>query len=320
MSVATLIALGGGALSALFYASTLAGTTGALLLVLMAPLPLYLVGLSQGAMAAFVAGAFGTVLATLLGGLAGLANYAVADALPAWLLVRQALLSRRHPDGRTEWYPAGLLVLGLSLYASVVFLALVAAFAGSDGGLAGELHRLFEGMRQAWGLTAPPQGAERALEMLVALLPGLSAASWLLASAANAALAQGVLLRFRRNLRPSPSLRSFDLPRWLALVLAALGAAGALLDGAAGFVARNLFLTLAMPYFFGGLALIHALLRRGGTQTAGLALLYVMLGMLFVILSWLAIIAIAGLGFIDQMAGLRQRLARPKGGPNDSWE
>jgi hypothetical protein len=322
MSVATLYALGGGALSALLYVSSLVGSVGALLLVLMTQLPLFLVGLSrgQGSRGALAAAGTGLVLVALIAGFWAAGNYLLAEAVPACLLVRQATLSRSHPDGTTEWYPPGPLVLWMSLYAGLVFLAFMIYFAGREGGLEGELQRSFAVMREALGVESPPPAAQRLLDMLIAIMPGLAASSWLLITAGNAGLAQGLLVRAERNLRPSPALASFALPSWLAGAVALSAAGGLFLSGPVGFASKNLCLVLAMPYFFGGLALTHAFARASGAGTGLLMLLYTLLGIFILILSWLAILGLAALGFIDQVAGLRARLVRPKNGSNGSRE
>lgn len=320
MSVAIPIALAGGALSALCYGATLAGTLGAFLLALMSQLPLFLVGLNQGTRGVLAAGGTGVLLIALLAGLSGAGNYAITNAVPALLLVRQGTLSRSRPGGRIEWYPPGLIMVWLSLYAGLVFLAFMVVFADSEGGLEGELRRLFAGMRDALGLAPAAPGAERMLDTLIAIMPGLGASSWLLITAGNAGLAQGLLVRCGRQLRPSPALTSYELPGWLAAAVAATAAMGLFLSGGLGFIGENLCLILAMPYFFGGLALIHALARRSGAKLGLFALLYLTLGLVIVIMSWFAILGMAALGFVDQIAGLRRRLARPKRGPNDNWE
>ncbi len=158
------------------------------------------------------------------------------------------------------------------------------------------------------------------LDAFVAVLPGLGACSWLLVTAANGALAQGLLIRFARNLRPSPDLASFDLPRWLGLAVAATALLGVAAPGTAGFVGENLCLILAMPYFFGGLALAHAAARRSGARAGHFMLLYLFLALIIVIMSWVVIFGVAALGLIDQLVGLRQRLMRPKDGPDGNWE
>ncbi|MFI4986885.1 MAG: hypothetical protein ACHQF3_05565, partial [Alphaproteobacteria bacterium] len=113
-------------------------------------------------------------------------------------------------------------------------------------------------------------------------------------------------------------LASLTLPSWLAAAVALAAAAGLLASGSLGFAGRNLSFILAMPYFFGGVACLHALARYGGASRNLLTLFYVALALTIIVLSWLAIMAIAALGFIDQLAGLRQRLKRSGGGSQGS--
>lgn len=325
MFVATILAAGGGALSALLYVSMLIGSPGAMLLVLMAQLPLFLVGLSrsQGAAGTALAGLVGTLAAGLAAGLdAGpwaAVNYGLAEAAPAFLLVRYAALSRHHPDGRLEWYSAGRTMVWLSLYAAVLLLVFTFYFMDRTGGLEGELQRSAAAMFRALGVQPPPEAAG-VVNVIVAIMPGLGAASWLLITAANAALAQGLLTRFGRNLRPGPALASFDLPGWLAGAVTLAAAGGLLLSGTPGFLGVNLGLILAIPYFLAGVAFLHALGRRSGASPGLVVLFYLVLGLVILVLSWLAILGIAALGFIDQVAGLRRRLVPPKNGANGSWE
>ena len=320
MSAAIPIALAGGAMSALCYGSALIGTLGALLLVLLSQLPLFLVGLNQGTRGVLAAGVAGALVMVLLVGLTAGGNYAITNALPAFVVVRQSTLSRRHADGRIEWYPPGLTMLWLSLYAGLVFLVLVLLFAGAEGGLEGELRRLFAEIQEHFAFAPMQPGARQMLDVLVTMMPGLGASSWLLITAANAALAQGMLVRFGQQLRPSPALTSYALPLWFAAAVAAAVATGLSLSGDSGFIGKNLGLILAMPYFFAGLAVIHALALRSGAKLGMFVLLYVTLGVVVVILSWLAILVLAALGFVDQIIGLRRRLARSKGGSSGNWE
>lgn len=307
-------------MSALCYGSALIGTLGALLLVLLSQLPLFLVGLNQGTRGVLAAGVAGALVMVLLVGLTAGGNYAITNALPAFVVVRQSTLSRRHADGRIEWYPPGLTMLWLSLYAGLVFLVLVLLFAGAEGGLEGELRRLFAEIQEHFAFAPMQPGARQMLDVLVTMMPGLGASSWLLITAANAALAQGMLVRFGQQLRPSPALTSYALPLWFAAAVAAAVATGLSLSGDSGFIGKNLGLILAMPYFFAGLAVIHALALRSGAKLGMFVLLYVTLGVVVVILSWLAILVLAALGFVDQIIGLRRRLARSKGGSSGNWE
>ncbi len=317
MPTATLLALGGGVVSALLYVSTLAGTLGAAVLVLLAQLPLFLVGLSRimGARGALIAGASGLLLVALFAGPWVAGNFALAEAVPVYAFARQAALHRVHPGGQVEWYPTGRLVTLLSLYGAAAFLAFVVAFANSAGGLEGELQSLFRAMIEAFGLAQAPDSAQRLIDQLVSLMPGLGAGAWVLIATGNAWLAQGLLARGGYQLRPTPLLADYALPRGLAVAVALSAGAGLLFPDTVGFVGKNLCLILTMPYVFAGVALLHAVASRAGRGSGAVIGLYVGLGLGVVVLSWLAILGLAGLGYIDQIAGLRGRLPRPRSGP-----
>jgi len=119
----------------------------------------------------------------------------------------------------------------------------------------------------------------------------------------NAALAQGLLAKGGRNLRPSPRLRELTLPDWLswALVAAALVALAA--PGEIGYIGRNLVLVVAVPYFFLGLSVVHKMAALTPLPGALLALVY-----LVVIFSgWFALF-VAGIGVLEQWVGLSSRM------------
>ncbi|HYB54937.1 MAG TPA: DUF2232 domain-containing protein [Alphaproteobacteria bacterium] len=321
MSAAIIFALGSGALSAVFYASALTGARGGMIFMFLVQLPLFLVGLSreQGWRGAALAGGAGTLAIALTAGAWGAGNYAIAEAVPAIVLMRQASLSRSQADGRIEWYPAGRLLVWLSLYAAAVLLAFMLYYMNTEGGLEGELQRGMVAFFQSIEVSLPPE-AERLLDALVGIMPGLGGASWLLITAGNAVLAQALLQRFGHNLRPGVELTSLALPWWLALAVAVTAAVGLLASDGISFAARNLCFVLTVPYFFGGLACLHLLARRRGAGPRMMGLLYMALAIAIVFLTWLAVMAIAGLGLIDQVAGLRRRLARPHDRSDGSWE
>ena len=138
MSKDTLIAVSGGALSGFASLAFLSGMPGALLAVYLAPLPLLLIGLDHGARSAGVAGASGIAVAAIAGGPMSGWLFAAIHALPAWIIVRQALLRRPSDDGKgEEWYPAGAILCILSLFGGAALTAATIWTLGEDGGLHG---------------------------------------------------------------------------------------------------------------------------------------------------------------------------------------
>ena len=113
------------------------------------------------------------------------------------------------------------------------------------------------------------------------------------------------------NRRPSPEFADMTLPQWLTtgLVLCLLGA---MLPGRLGLVAQNAAVILAVPFFFLGLAMVHAISRRVAARGLFLVLFYLILS----IFVWPAVL-VAGVGFVEQWLALRRRFVPPAAGKED---
>jgi len=138
-------------------------------------------------------------------------------------------------------------------------------------------------------------------EMLWALLdylPAFFAASWTLGLLFNGALAQGLLVRFGHNLRPTPELADIRLPAaWLGVLLGALALSS--LGGSMGIFGKTLAAIAIVPYFLLGLGVIHGFLRPWKGRMAILVLFY---GLLFL---WPIPVLVAGLGVLSAVLRLR---------------
>ena len=88
------IALAAGLASALMFASIISGAPISLLLIILAPLPLMVVGLAWGPLSAAVGGVAATVVIASLFGLPYSLALVVANALPAFWLAHLVLLGR----------------------------------------------------------------------------------------------------------------------------------------------------------------------------------------------------------------------------------
>ena len=300
---------------------------GGVLFMLMVPLPLFLSGLSLGSTAAILSAAtaclaLSLLIATATAQIAGSLASGLADgagiflgtaftlALPVVVLVRQALLNRTADDGTLEWYPAGLLVMWLTGtgVALLAFSVLSLLWFGSGE----SLEAIFTGqLADALRLVLPEVAEDQLQEAAAATAQiglGIGLDSWLMVIAANGILAQGVLGRFGRNLRPAPDITQIDLPNWLGLALAATALVALLAPGDVGFLARSLVVVLLLPYFFAGLAVVHAACRNRGARAIMLTLFYIIL----ILFAWPAAL-VTGLGLLDQVIGLRRRLLAAAG-------
>lgn len=305
MSKETLVTLAGGLVSGVLYASIVAGVPGTVILAYLAQFPLFAAGLGLGVTASLAACAAGFASAALLSGLLGGVIYALFNGAPALLVTRQALLARATPDGGVEWYPPGLLVAWLTGLGAALFVAAAILFSGTEGGLeafvrdgVGELARQLGDGRDTAGLAG-------ALEVVAPVVPGIAVASWMVMVAVNGALAQGALARFGRNLRPSPDIAALRLPPWMPPALGGAALLAWIGDGGLAFVGQNMVVILAVPFFFAGLGVVHALVRRFEGGPLALAVFYVFLLML----QW-PVVLVTGLGLVDHWAGFRARWRR----------
>ena len=302
------IAVACGAVAACLYLGIVLGTSGALILVYMTQLPLFVAGLWLGAGAAAVAGASGTLVLLLANDLLGAAIFAALNAGPVTLLARQALLARRRDDGSFAWYPPGLLTAWLTGLALGGIGTAMLLLGGPDG-----LHATLRDMVATVldrVTSKPVPNRDQVADALATIIPGVIAASWMVTTVINAALAQGLLARFGANWRPSPPMASLALPIWLTVALA-LAAALSMFPGGLRFVGLNMTMALVVAFGLGGLAVLHAAARRLSQPTMALVFFYTVA----TLFGWPFLI-VAVLGLLESWLGLRRRLA-PKGAPID---
>ncbi len=305
MPISWPIAAGAGAVSAVIGLLFTTGNPGSLLLIYLAPLPLFLVGLGGGVTAGAVAGATGFVVAGLMGGLAAGGIYAVVHGIPTWLVTRHALSQSTAANGSGPvWAPPGQALTALSLLAAGLLLVAAIGVWGSGA----SLYEGIEGyLSAAFGELVPEISAadrELAVQRIVPWLPGAVAGSWILMVAANGVLAQWLLTRSGRAIRPTPAYSALQVPDQLSLAIVGAAVAALLLPGDLRYTGRNLALVLAVPFFLLGLTVVHTALRRLSMGRPLLVAAY-----LTVALSSLAMLVVVALGLAEQWMGIRNRLA-----------
>jgi len=300
------LALAAGAASGLLNASGTVGAPLGLMLSHLTLLPLFLSGLGLGVVAALVSGAVGIGVVAVAAGLGPALVYGGLDAVPVLVLCRQALLSRKLADGSVEWYPGGLLLCWLMGIVVAGYLLAVAAFELFGSGLAEAVGRLVDGMVAAMGNSLPPEGA-KALVAAVPLIPGIAASYYMVNAIINACLAQYLLRRSGRNLRPSLAFAELRLPPQLLWVLLASVVLGMLPTALAPYAYTLAFIAI-VAYFLLGLAVVHAFLRNRPNRGTALFSFYLMLMLLMLLFSAVGF-AMAGLGVLEQLVGLRRRFA-----------
>ncbi|MGQ0663205.1 MAG: DUF2232 domain-containing protein [Pseudomonadota bacterium] len=300
----TLVSAGAGLVSSLLYATLLTGSLGAYLLAYLAPLPLFAAGLGIGVGGAAIAALTATLAAAVGGGFTFGLIFLIVNVAPALLVTRQALLNRRDGAGQVEWYPPGPLVAWLTGFAAAVLISLVLLVAGEPGGLEGFIRDFLDtGLRALAPAGTPPDAVTQFTTALARIFPGVVAVSWLVMIAINGALAQGLLVRFGRNRRPSPEVSDIELPSWM-LGATAISAIGAFMPGLAGFLGGNLLLILGLAFTFAGLGVLHAIARNWRNRLMWLTAFYI-----FILVFGWPVVLVAALGLIEPWANLRRRFA-----------
>jgi hypothetical protein len=297
---AAAISVGCGAAAAALYLAVALGSPSGLILVYLTQLPLFAAGLWLGFGASAIAGAAAMLALLAASDVMAAALFAALNVVPVTILVRQALLARRQPDGTLQWYPPGLLAAWLTGMALAGIGAAVVAL-GGPANLQASLHAVMS----QFLARLPIEGTERGevAAALALVIPGVVASSWMVMAVINAALAQGLLSRFKVNWRPSPELAALDLPLWLSAAFA-IAAAMTALGGAARFLGVNALIALIVPFTLAGLGVLHAAVRHLAHPAMALVVFYILAGLF----GWpLAVVAI--LGLFEPWLGLRRRLA-----------
>jgi hypothetical protein len=246
----------------------------------------------------------GFVAALLLGGagsLSAAALFAALNVVPVVLLVRQSLLARTGPGNAVEWYPPGLMaawLTGLGLVAAAVTFVF---FGGPQEMQAALREALAPALDRHLGENTPE--LDELLSFIGFILPGIVATSWMVMTATNGSLAQGLLARFGASWRPSPDLAALGLPMWIPVLLA-FAAGATLLGETARFIGVNVLIVLAVPFCLAGLAVLHTVARRFPRPAVTLVTFYLLAGFL----GW-PLLLIAVLGLLDSPLGLRRRFA-----------
>lgn len=287
----------------LFLAFPATGSFVALPLLYLVPLPLFAAGLSLNVRGAAMAGLAGTLALGLASGSvqAGLL-FLMAYALPTVIVLRQALLSRRNTSGEIEWYPPGLTLLWLIGY-SLVSLAVAALLTvATPGGLYAVAGHVLESVSGTMPGLLDSSGRSVATDQLALWLPGLVGVSWLLMMTVNGLMAQSLVRRLGRNIRPNMCVSETELPSWAVLGFSLAALAAVIGPAPVAAIGLGMALMLALGFFFVGLGVLHAILRG---HPMVLAALYVSL-----VLSWPALLVTA-LGLVEQWADLRRRVASP---------
>jgi hypothetical protein len=266
------------------------------LFMFLPTLPLLMLGLGKEARLALAAMLVAALLIALVGGLQAALLFCCMLGIPAWYMTHQALLWREKAGAR-EWYSVGLIMTHLTLYACT-FVALLGIYYAKDGGLS---MLLADSIRTA--LAELKDGYSDIIEAMATRLSFLIFAItiwlWGMTLYAHGWLATRLLAHKKRAHRPDFTVTPFMIPGWMISLLLISALASLIGSTDMRFIGKSTLISLLLPYFFAGIAAMHAASRKWSSRGFFLFFIYFMT---FALL-WPALI-LAAIGFFHQIKGL----------------
>jgi hypothetical protein len=288
----------------------------ALIFMPFAPLPIAAIGLSFGIGQAIATAVLATVITAIILSPPLALVFAITFLAPTVFLIRQALLSRQDDEGRFYFYPLQTLILLTLILTGSGAVMMFFLTGGADGlpqSFANAIQQVPEvrdALMQLYGISGQEEFLWIANAMLVSAF-----ASWPLLLLGNMQLAQALLVRVKRNLRPQENYDRLQLPIWLVAPLALFMGGAAFLSGWPATMSAALAAIILAAYFLLGLAIIHAISRHWNGRGFLLAVLY----FLIFVMAWV-IIPVSLMGLLDtrfDFRGLNRRPDKPSDAEGD---
>jgi uncharacterized protein YybS (DUF2232 family) len=139
-------------------------------------------------------------------------------------------------------------------------------------------------------------------------MPALGGSCWIFVMMIDGLLAQKALERQKWNLRTGFSLKMLTVPNFMVYVAVVTGLCGTFAPAPLDYIGANLCILLSLPFFFNGLAVVHA---WAATTRFRMIILLIFYSVITVAVALLFLVAI--LGVVDQWVNFRQRFtARTK--------
>jgi hypothetical protein len=313
------IGAGAGLVSALLIAVVTRGTGLALVLFLLAPIPVLIASLGWDHRAGLVAALTGAIATAIVASPLGGLSFALATALPAWWLAYLAMLGRTHQDGSVEWYPTGNLLAWIAGMAalSYVIAAVIPdfdfqAYQAMSREAAELVLRVQTGTPE--GAVIPPFGdiaAETVIERLAAATPIFAAQGFTIVLILYLWVSAKVVSTSGRLVRPWPYIPATQMPRNTLLVLAVAALAATIAGGFVGVLGLALTGAFIMAFGIQGLAALHDMTRGRSGRMFILILAY----LLIFLSQGLVLLALVLFGIADSALSIRQRMGARINGP-----
>jgi hypothetical protein len=318
-----IVGLGAGVAAAVLFASLASGSAVAVILCLLAPLPLLITALGWSHWAGLIASLTGTFGTFALFGPFSALGFLTGVGLPGWWLGYLALLARpaSATDPKFEWYPVGKLVLWAALLSALIAAATLLTIQINIDRLRSALRPIFEQLMSVQA-AAPAGNPDRdtpahidvLVETFLTIAPLIAAVTSTISNLLNLWLAARIVKLSGRLHRPWPDIPAMTLPRHgFVLLIVAIAMTWLLFPDPIGILSGILMASLVVAFAALGFAVLHTITRGIDgrllvlTGAYGAALAF-----------WPMAMVMALLGLVDSAFNLRGRFARKRGLPPTS--
>jgi hypothetical protein len=304
-----------GAVSAFLLAFALSHAGSVLVLIAyLSTIPLFMAGMGAGFFSCVVGAFIGTVSLFLVAPGSFGVFYLMANAVPTVILTALAMRLHRGSDGKLQYAAEGNVLAALAIYPCIIFLIIFIATMKNAGGLLTMTADALDGltpqitdMLTQNGEKLTPDITLRIHQYLLALArmtPALAMCTWLLTMIVAIAAAQGALLKRKWMLRPAFALNRLRVPSWIIFAAAITGVMAVYAPAPYDYIGLNLALVLGVPFFFTGLAVVHAWAASTRAPTVILVIFYIVISVIVHL-----VLLVAMLGAVDQWVDFRKRFA-----------
>jgi hypothetical protein len=281
-----ILTLSGGLVSALLAISYALPFPGFILFSYLTPLPLFLLGLGVGLRPVYGAGLIATAIIFFFAGPLAAGEFFLFSALGSTFLINRALLHRKNSSGKVSWYPASFLLRDFTFACSLIMLLSIVGYIYLTQGQSPEM--IVKSFFQPLAIQSHMEDAIPILAKLLPILPGFFAFSWGVMMLINGSLAQSLLIKLNKNIRPSPSLENLHLPNSFLIALGISFVLSFVGVGHIELLGKNAAFILTFPFFLTGLGVVHRWFHKTSYPTMGLTIFYLLLGLFL----WLSLVVI----------------------------
>ncbi|MBL4784594.1 MAG: DUF2232 domain-containing protein [Cohaesibacteraceae bacterium] len=298
--------------------SFLSGSSVAILLVMLAPLPILIATLGWGSVSGLIAAVSAGILTAVVWQyssgtmLPGLLIF-VLIGLPAFWVGHLCGQTRKNQDNELIGYPIGRLLAWIIALAVLVNFAQL-AFIGFDlEKLRDFLNTMIMNFSNSGAVpTNTPFDTEAITNAVMLILPVTTAFFWVCLQTLNVYLAALVVRSSGQLHRTWPIMRAVAMPK-LAIPFVILGLFGSFFDGIPGYIGLLVTGGFFAGYLFLGLAVLHTFSRKFEQYRLILGFFYLLLMFIYPLALLIAVI-----GLFDQFFNFRNKInTDPVPNPNN---